>query len=116
MNSSHEITNMLLQSFLNPSYVLSLFNFLQTASKRGVVNLNLLLSLIDEMTWLTVIDINAWVIFILNFLQSSPLHWDINAVHLTLLENGVSVGSLIIQPSFNLINRFADACQFLLNH
>ena len=64
---------------------------LQTAVERIVINFNLLLLLIDDMTWLTGADVNAGVILVLDLLQPALPHGDVDAVHLALLQDRVSV-------------------------
>merc|ERR1719318_416170 len=111
-----EITDLLLKPFLNLPNIISLVQVLQAAIETTVVNLDLLFLFINDMAGLAGTHLDARIfIIILNLRKSPPPHGDVDAIHLALLEDGVSGGPLIVQAGLYLVDLLADTGQVLLH-
>ena len=59
--------------------------------------------------------VNTWVILILDLLQSSFPHGNVDRIHLALLKDVMSVGPFIIKAGLNLVDSLADISKLFLN-
>ena len=80
----------------------------QAAVERSVVNLDFFLLLVNDVAGLAGTHVNTWVILILDLLQSSFPHGNVDRIHLALLKDVMSVGPFIIKAGLNLVDSLTD--------